>query len=203
MFVDNGVELLDSRHGLGVTEPVQEQTSVRVQTPSRQGPQGSNYIIMKIDLAKSELDRLVREAQQQAEEAGSRGDGPFGALLVSQDKTVVVRAGNTAITTNNAAAHAEINLLAKAGEKLKTRKLGDYMVVVNAAPCSMCMSALLKAKVTNIVFGAPPEPNMDPYITPEELAAKSRLDVAVLGGILADECVQQIARLRAARTTND
>lgn len=137
-------------------------------------------------------EELVRLTQHEVEKATKRGDGPFAALLVDENGKVVESATNTTRTTNNVAAHAEINLLGK----VNSRDLSSYAVVTNAAPCSMCMSALIKAKVQNYYYGAFNEPHNDPAITPEEVAAKSKLGIHIFGGILADECAEQIIRGR-------
>lgn len=56
----------------------------------------------------------------------------------------------------------------------------------------MCMTGLIKAKAQTLYYGAPPEDFADPFITPEEVASKSKLKINIVSGILADECQEQI-----------
>lgn len=126
-------------------------------------------------------------------ETARDGNVPFAALLVDKDGAVIVAAKNTVNSSHNAAAHAEINLLYEAAQKLKTSNLSGYAVVSNAASCPMCIVALIKAKVTEYYFGAPSEDNMVPNISMEEIVAKTPFPIELHGGILADECAAQIA----------
>lgn len=138
---------------------------------------------------------LVRLAMRLAEETASVGNLPFAALLVDKEGSVVIAAKNTVNTTHNAAAHAEINMLFEASEKLKTSNLSDYVFVSNAASCPMCATALIKAKITEFYYGAPNEGTMVPDITMDEVVAKTPFPVSVYGGILAEECAEQVRRL--------
>ena len=146
-----------------------------------------------IILSVEKRQELIKATQQLVEEAIERGDGPFAAVLIDESGTIIESATNTTRTTINPTAHAEINLISKA----KKANLSEYGVVVNAAPCPMCMTGLIKAKVRTLYYGAPPEDSADPYITPEEIASKSKHKIEIVSGILADECKQQIARGKA------
>jgi hypothetical protein len=69
-------------------------------------------------------------------------------------------------------------------------------VVSNAEPCSMCASALVKAKVSGVVFGAPAEPSMDPWLPIGVVAAASAHSLVVVGPVNAGWYAQQVARGR-------
>jgi tRNA(adenine34) deaminase len=138
---------------------------------------------------------LVRRAMKLAAETASEGNLPFAALLIDEDGTVVLEAKNTVNSTQNAAAHAEINLLYEAGKKLGTNDLSAYAIVSNAASCPMCTTALIKAKVTKFYYGAPNEGKMVPNITMDYIFAKTPFSLEVYGGILAKECAKQIREL--------
>jgi tRNA(adenine34) deaminase len=143
-------------------------------------------------------EALVRTAMTLAAEAAARGDPPFGALLVSPHGEVVAMASNRQVSGDDPVAHAEIELL-RAGSRAGFRPpLRGYTVVVNAEPCSMCASALVKAEVSEIVYGAPHEPHMDPDLGVADVFAHSRRPPRVSAGILADECAAQIAAFRAS-----
>ena len=59
----------------------------------------------------------------------------------------------------------------------------------------MCATALIKAKITSLCYGAPCEDTMIPNITIDEVIAKTPFPIEVRGGILAEECAEQIRRL--------
>jgi tRNA(adenine34) deaminase len=133
-----------------------------------------------------------------AAEAGERGDPPFGALLVSPHGEVVAMASNRQVSAADPTAHAEIELLRAAAREGYRPPLRGYSIVVNAEPCSMCASALVKAEVGELVFGAPHEPHMDPSLTVEDVFARARRPPRVTSGVLADDAAAGIARYRGA-----
>jgi tRNA(adenine34) deaminase len=148
-----------------------------------------------VPLSLEKQQELVRRTMTLAAATAKEGDLPFAALLVDAAGNVVLEAVNTTHSTQNAAAHAEINLLFGASEKLQTNDLSNYAVVSNAASCPMCATALIKAKITNFYYGAPSEGAMVPNITMDEVIAKTPFPISVHGGILADECAEQIRQL--------
>ena len=149
--------------------------------------------------SQEKLEEFMRLALQLVDEAVAQGNGPFAAILIDQQGEVIESALNTSYTDHNVAAHAEINLLGLVGEKRKLRNLEGYGVVVNAAPCSMCMSALVKAKIAFLIYGADTEIQADPSVSPREVLAKSQHQIEVHPGILLQECTEQILQARARR----
>ena len=133
-----------------------------------------------------------------AAEAARRGDPPFGALLVSPHGEVVAMASNRQVSGDDPTAHAELELLRAAARADARPPLRGYTVVVNAEPCSMCASALVKADVGHLIYGAPSEPHMDPAIPVADVFARARRPPRVTGGILAAEAAAEIARAREA-----
>ena len=150
------------------------------------------------DFPQTKLEELVHQTHKLVEEAIERRDGPFAALLVNSQGQIVLTATNTTRSTQNVTAHAEINLIEEACQKFQTLSLGDYGVITNAAPCSMCMTAMIKAKITEYYYSSPMEEMADPALTPEEVAAKSKLNIRIGSGLLKLESQTQIKRGRDA-----
>jgi tRNA(Arg) A34 adenosine deaminase TadA len=148
----------------------------------------------------SPIDRplLVRAAMALAAEAGRRGDPPFGAVLVDAAGAMVASAANRQLTGDDPTAHAELELLRAAALGGHRPPLRGYTVVVNAEPCSMCASAIVKAEPDALVFGASHEPHMDPNLGVAEVFARARRPPRVTPGILAAESAAQIASFRQA-----
>ena len=101
----------------------------------------------------NEDEKWMSLALDQAIKAEEEGEVPVGAILV-KDGLVVARAHNQPISTNDATAHAEIQLLRAAGEKLKNYRLTGTSLYVTLEPCAMCLGAIMHARVERIVFGA-------------------------------------------------
>jgi tRNA(adenine34) deaminase len=141
-------------------------------------------------------EALVRECMALAAVAGQRGDPPFGAVLVDERGEIVARAANAQVSSADPTAHAEIGLLRTAAAAGRLPPLLGCLIVVNAEPCSMCASAIVKAEVDEIVYGAPHEPHMDPDLSLADVLARTRRPPRVTPGILASECAAQIAAFR-------
>ena len=148
-------------------------------------------------------EALVRRAMAQASIAATRGDAPFGAALATPDGRVLLEAANAQVTADDPTAHAEIALVRGAARALGRPVLDGVVVASNAESCSMCASALVKARVATIVFGAPHEAHMDPAIGLAELVARSSHRPQLVGPILGDECAAQIRDARAATPAPD
>lgn len=125
----------------------------------------------------------MRLAQKEAAKAVIRGNSPFGAVLTDSRGNVIVKAHNTQRSSGDPTAHAEINLFRKAGKKFNTMFLNNLRIFSNAESCSMCMSAGVKRKIRHYYFGAPCEKSMDPFITPFDIAKKSKIKLHIETGM--------------------
>jgi len=78
---------------------------------------------------------------------------PFGALLVdTREGEVIASAVNRSY--RNPVAHGEMEVIQAAGEKAKGDvRWSDCTLYTTAEPCSMCMSGILWAGITRVVYG--------------------------------------------------
>jgi tRNA(adenine34) deaminase len=150
-----------------------------------------------------DLESLVLAAMELAAEAGARGDPPFGALLVAVDGRVVAGASNRQVSAVDPTAHSEIELLRVAARAGHVAPLRGFTIVVNAEPCSMCASAIVKAAPTELIYGAEHEPHMDPELGVAEVFARARRPPRVIAGVMAAEAAAQIASFREAVRATD
>lgn len=141
-------------------------------------------------------ENLMRVVIEEVEIAIKEGNSPFAAILINKNGEIIGKAHNTAKTENNPILHAEINLITNVCKKLNTRDLSEYCLISNAWSCSMCMSASIKAKITNFIFGAPSENDMNPNITVFDIKEKTNGDINIVTGVLEEECRKQIERAR-------
>jgi len=98
-------------------------------------------------------EEWMRLALKQANKAEEEGEVPVGAVLI-KDGIVFAQAHNQPISTNDATAHAEIQLLRSAGKLLNNYRLINTTMYITLEPCIMCLGAILNARISKIVFGA-------------------------------------------------
>ncbi len=98
-------------------------------------------------------ENWMRHALQLAAQAEAAGEVPVGAVIVKND-ALVAEGFNQPIGANDATAHAEIVALRRAGEALGNYRLVDTTLYVTLEPCSMCVGAMIHARVSKVVFGA-------------------------------------------------
>lgn len=95
----------------------------------------------------------MRHALELAKKAESLGEVPVGAVIV-KDNEVISEGWNQPIRSNDATAHAEIMALRAAGETLENYRFPGTEIFVTLEPCSMCVGALIHARVKRVVFAA-------------------------------------------------
>ena len=98
-------------------------------------------------------EKWMRIAIEEANLAMDKNEVPVGAVLVKND-TLIAQAHNKPITKNDPTAHAEIQLLRKAGEQQKNYRLPESTLYVTLEPCTMCFGAMIHARIDRIVYGA-------------------------------------------------
>ena len=97
--------------------------------------------------------RFMERALELALEAGEAGEVPVGAVIVSGGQ-VIGEGRNRRESLGNALAHAEIEAIARACERLGTWRLSGCQLYVTLEPCQMCAGAAYNARVERVVFGA-------------------------------------------------
>ena len=98
-------------------------------------------------------EKWMRIAIEEANLAMDKNEVPVGAVLVKDD-TLIAQAHNKPITKNDPTAHAEIQLLRKAGEQQKNYRFPESTLYVTLEPCTMCFGAMVHARIDRIVYGA-------------------------------------------------
>ena len=98
-------------------------------------------------------EKWMRIAIEEANLAMDKNEVPVGAVLV-KNGTLIAQAHNKPITKNDPTAHAEIQLLRKAGEQQKNYRLPESTLYVTLEPCTMCFGAMVHARIDRIVYGA-------------------------------------------------
>src|ERR1700751_3179302 len=93
--------------------------------------------------------RRVLELAQRGMDTGH--GGPFGSVIV-KDGEIVGEAHNEVLSSTDPTAHAELLAVRRASAKLKTFNLIGCELYTNGAPCCMCMSSMLWARVDRAYY---------------------------------------------------
>ncbi len=130
----------------------------------------------------------------------ARGEVPVGAVLVSEAGEVLGEGFNCPISTADPTAHAEVVALRQAAQALSNYRLENTTLYVTLEPCTMCVGALIHARVTRVVFAAT-EPKAGSLVS-----ARRQLDSGYYnhlfrfeGGLLADEAGAMLSAFFKAR----
>ena len=98
-------------------------------------------------------DLWLSEAVELAEHNVTQGGGPFGALVVI-DNRVISRGVNRVTRDHDPTAHAEVVAIRSACQRLADFKLTGATLFSSCEPCPLCLSAALWARVDRVVYAA-------------------------------------------------
>ena len=96
---------------------------------------------------------FMRLALEEAALAPAVGEVPIAALIV-QNNQVLAQAHNYRELWQDPTAHAEIIAIRAAAAVLGTWRLTNTTLYVTVEPCSMCIGAIILARMSRVVFGA-------------------------------------------------
>lgn len=126
---------------------------------------------------------FMKMALAEAEDAMYEDEIPIGAVIVA-DNRVIARGHNHTQLLNDVTAHAEMEAITAATNKLGAKYLKDCTLYVTVEPCVMCAGAIAWAQMGTLVYGAP-EPKKGyttlgvPVLHPKTI---------VRSGVLAAQC---------------
>ena len=133
-------------------------------------------------------------AYAQAALAAAQGEIPVGAVIVSQNQ--VIGAGyNAPISLHDATAHAEIVAIRAACDHVQNYRLpGNATLYVTLEPCTMCVGALIHARIKRVVFGAT-EPKAGSLISARKLLESGYYNhiFEYQSGCLEQQCSAQLS----------
>jgi tRNA(Arg) A34 adenosine deaminase TadA len=151
-------------------------------------------------LTTSELDEhFLRRSFEVARRAITHGNHPFGAILVDQNRKVLIEAENGYMPAHDATAHAERLLATHACTTLSPDILRNATLYSSAEPCAMCAGAIYWAGIGRLVYGLsehrlrivtgnhPENPTLD--LPCREVFGSGQRATEVIGPLLEDEAV--------------
>ena len=135
--------------------------------------------------------RLAIEEARKGER--TPGGAEVGAVLV-RDGKVVCTGFNEGDLRHDPTAHAEMVVIRRMCEQLKSTRLDGYTLYCTLQPCGMCTMACLWSGLSRVVYGAGRNDVHAVYFesrhfdTSDFIADAFRNDLRIDGGVLAEEC---------------
>ncbi|WP_457857193.1 tRNA adenosine(34) deaminase TadA [Psychrobacter pulmonis] len=143
-----------------------------IQNISLQPFQAVNYQLATDEFWSVEDVKWMHEALNLAKQGAEHGEVPVGAILV-HNQQIIGQGFNEPIGRHDATAHAEIVALRDACRHLNNYRLPlQTTLYVTLEPCTMCIGALIHARVDRLIYAAS-EPRAGMVGSQMNLAAES------------------------------
>ncbi|MGO9060913.1 MAG: tRNA adenosine(34) deaminase TadA [Candidatus Binataceae bacterium] len=142
---------------------------------------------------------LMELAIAQAQMGRDEGEVPIGAVVALDDR-LVSSAHNRPITLHDPTAHAEVLAIRAAGAALKTYRLTGAAIYVTLEPCTMCIGAMINARIARLFFGAR-DPKAGATGSVYDIGRDGRLNhrIEVYSGLLEERCAGLLIQFFAHR----
>ena len=98
---------------------------------------------MKIEFMKKAIELSI--------ESVNSGGGPFGCVIVKNDK-IISEGSNKVTSSNDPTAHGEIVAIREACKKINNFSLSGCELYSTCEPCPMCLSAIYWARIDKIYY---------------------------------------------------
>ncbi len=130
----------------------------------------------------------MRRALSLAKAGGVQGEVPVGAVVVLGGE-IIGEGYNAPISRHDPTAHAEIQAMRAAAQRIGNYRLAGASLYVTLEPCAMCAGAMMHARVARVVFGAA-DLKTGACGSVINLFAQRRLNhhAEVIGDVLVEEC---------------
>lgn len=127
------------------------------------------------------------------------GEVPVGAVIVQNGKNIG-EGFNKPITSHDPTAHAEIIALRQAAAYAQNYRLINSTLYVTLEPCTMCVGALVHARIARLVFGTT-ETKAGAVVSKSQLLNNDYFNhrVDYVGGLMAQQCQHQLSHFFATR----
>ena len=96
-------------------------------------------------------NKFMQRAIELSIDSVNKGGGPFGSVIVKNDK-IIAEGSNKVTLTNDPTAHGEIVAIRKACKNLNNFDLSGCELYSTCEPCPMCLSAIYWARMNKIYY---------------------------------------------------
>jgi tRNA(adenine34) deaminase len=141
--------------------------------------------------------KYLRRAIELSFLARTRGNRPFGAVIVTADGRVLAEAHNNTGETGDCTGHAETSAIRLASPKSTRDELACATLYSSGEPCVMCAGAIFWSNIRRVVFGIDAvslrvfrgerQDQRDAEFSCREIFARSAHPIEVLGPSLLEE----------------
>lgn len=138
-------------------------------------------------------EAFMRLAIEEALEAKSEGNDPFGAV-VTRDGQMIARGHNLTVSECDPTAHGEVVAIRSACRVLNARRLEGATLYTTCEPCLLCTGAVTHTRIDRVVIGAVWSDAPAYFQNPQKgsllaVAPYLELPFEVTTGVLAHECI--------------
>jgi tRNA(adenine34) deaminase len=126
----------------------------------------------------------MSELLKELAEMSNSVDVPVGALVLDKNLEVIAKSFNNRVEKNDPTAHAEIEAIRIAGQKLNNWRLDDCTLIVTLEPCQMCSGAILQSRISRVVFGAF-EPKTGFLVSKN--SSSENTNIEIISGVMEEE----------------
>ncbi|MDY5766852.1 MAG: nucleoside deaminase [Alloprevotella sp.] len=98
-------------------------------------------------------EQLIERAIRLSVENVAQGGGPFGAV-VARGGEIVAEGVNRVTALNDPTAHAEVQAIRLAAQRLGRFDLSDCELYASCEPCPMCLGAIYWARLSRLYYAA-------------------------------------------------
>lgn len=147
-------------------------------------------------------EHFMRRAIELARQAEALGEVPVGCVIV-RDGEIIGEGFNQPISGHDPTAHAEVVALRDAAKRVANYRLPDTTLYVTIEPCTMCVGAIMHARIAKVVFGAF-EPKAGAIVSHLQLAEKTHFNhrIDYEAEVLKEQCGQMMSDFFKNRRKN-
>lgn len=96
----------------------------------------------------------MQQAIELAVSSANKNGGPFGAIIVDQTGQIIGSGQNRVTENNDPTAHAEVQAIRQACQRLDTFQLENCILYTSCEPCPMCLGAIYWARIEKVYYAA-------------------------------------------------
>ena len=96
-------------------------------------------------------NEFMKRAIELSVESVNNGGGPFGCVIVKDEK-IVSEGSNRVTSSKDPTAHGEIVAIREACKKINNFSLIGFELYSSCEPCPMCLSAIYWARIDKVYF---------------------------------------------------
>lgn len=144
------------------------------------------------------MGMLLNELENTSENV----DVPVAAIVLDQDLNTLSKGFNRRVELNDPVAHAEMEAIKNAGQKMQNWRLDNCTLISTLEPCQMCAGAIVQSRIKRVVFGAT-EPKSGSISTLNNSFRELNPNIEIIGGVLEKQSGEILRKWFATRRSDD